>query len=297
MQKIMPYLWFDDNAEEAADLYTSLFANSAVGQVTRYDETTARASGRPAGFVLTISFTLAGQEFGALNGGPVFKFTPAVSFFVNCDTSQEINALWERLSDGGEILMPLDKYPFSECFGWTNDRFGVSWQLNLASPAPVKITPYLMFVGDQSGRAEEAVNFYTSLFENSSIATINYFGPGETETEGTVSHARFFLDGQQFMAMDSRREHAFSFNEALSFMVNCDTQAEVDRLWDTFTGGGEEGQCGWLKDPFGVSWQIVPSALGDMLSDPDPDRSQRVAQAMLQMKKLDIRALQAAYER
>jgi predicted 3-demethylubiquinone-9 3-methyltransferase (glyoxalase superfamily) len=297
MQKIIPYMWFDDNAEEAANLYTSLFSDSAVGQVTRYDQTTAQAAGRPVGSVLTISFTLAGQEFGALNGGPVFKFTPAVSLFVNCDTSDEINALWERLSDGGEILMPLDKYPFSECFGWTNDRFGVSWQLNLARPAPVKITPFLMFVGEQSGRAEEAVDYYTSLFEDSSIATIDYFGPGETETEGTVSHARFFLAGQQFMAMDSRREHAFSFSEALSLMVNCDTQAEVDRLWDTFTRGGEEGQCGWLKDPFGVSWQIVPSALGDMLSDPDPEKTQRVARALLQMKKLDIRVLEEAYER
>jgi predicted 3-demethylubiquinone-9 3-methyltransferase (glyoxalase superfamily) len=296
MQKITPYFWFDNQAEEAVNLYTSLFLNSAVGQVTRYDETIAQAAGRPAGSVLTISFTLAGQEFGALNGGPVFHFTPAVSFFVNCDTSEEINAIWEKLSDGGEILMPLDKYPFSECFGWTNDRFGVSWQLNLAS-RNTKITPFLTFVGDQFGRAEEAVNLYTSLFENSSITAIERYGPGEVEPAGTVRHAAFLLEGQEFMVIGSDTAHAFAFSEALSFLVNCDTQAEVDKLWETFTRGGEEGQCGWLKDPFGVSWQIVPSVLGDMLSDPDPDRSQRVAQAMLQMKKLDIRALEEAYER
>jgi predicted 3-demethylubiquinone-9 3-methyltransferase (glyoxalase superfamily) len=293
MQKIIPFLWFDDNAEQAVNLYTSLFENSAVGQVTRYNETMAEAAGRPAASVLTISFELAGQQFSALNGGPMFKFTPALSFFVNCDTAEEINAIWEKLSDGGEVLMPLDKYPFSDCFGWLNDPFGVSWQLNLAS-RNAKITPFLMF---QSGKAEEAVNLYTSLFENSSINFVRRFGPGEAEPAGTLRYAEFLLDGQEFMVLNSDVAHAFGFSEALSLLVNCDTQAEVNRLWERLTEGGEEGQCGWLKDRFGVSWQIFPVALGELLSDPDPDKAQRVAQAMLQMKKLDIKVLETAYER
>ena len=107
-----------------------------------------------------------------------------------------------------------------------------------------------------------------------------------------LKYGEFVLDGQEFMAINAPGEHAFGFTEAVSLLVNCDTQAEVDRLWETFTARGEEGQCGWLKDPFGVSWQIVPSILGNLLSD--PDRAQQVAQAMLQMKKLDIKALEAA---
>jgi predicted 3-demethylubiquinone-9 3-methyltransferase (glyoxalase superfamily) len=273
MQKIIPYLWFDDSAEQAVNLYTSLFENSAVGDVIRYNETMAEAAGRPVGSVLIVPFELAGQQFSALNGGPVFKFTPALSFFVNCDTAEEIHAIWEKLSDGGEILMPLDKYPFSECFGWLNDRFGVSWQLNLAH-RETKIAPFLMF---QSGTAEEAVNLYTSLFENSSINFIRRFGPGEAEPDGTLRYAEFVIDGQEFMAINS--------------------QAEVDKLWEKLTEGGEEGQCGWLKDRFGVSWQIFPVVLGEILSDPDPEKAQRAAQAMLQMKKLDITALQAAHAR
>ena len=294
MPKITPYLWFDDDAEQAVNLYTSLFENSAIEQVTHYDETVAEVAGRPVGSVLTMSFTLAGQGFLALNGGPLFKPTPALSFFVNCDTDDEINILWAKLSDGGEILMPLDKYPFSERFGWINDRFGVSWQLNLASRS-TKITPFLMFAGDQFGRAEDAVNLYTSLFEHSSITVVNRAGPGNAEPAGMLRYAEFVLDGQEFMAINSAGAHAFGFSEAVSLLVNCDTQAEIDRLWETFTARGEEGQCGWLKDAFGVSWQIVPSVLGSLLSD--PDRAQQVAQVFLQMKKLDIKALEAAAQR
>jgi predicted 3-demethylubiquinone-9 3-methyltransferase (glyoxalase superfamily)/predicted aspartyl protease len=159
MQKIVPCLWFDSQAEEAVNFYTSLFKNSKIMNVARYDEAGAKASGRPQGSVMTITFQLDGQEFMALNGGPVFKFT-----------------------------------------------------------------------------------------------------------------------------------------EAISFVVNCETQEEVDRLWNNLTEGGEEVQCGWLKDRFGLSWQIVPTALGELMSDPDPAKGQRVMQAMLQMKKIDIAGLRRAYE-
>ena len=159
MQKITPFLWFDNQAEEAVNCYTSLFKNSKIVNVARYDEAGAKASGRPKGSVMTVTFQIDGQEFIALNGGPVFKFTEAISFFVNCET-----------------------------------------------------------------------------------------------------------------------------------------QEEVDELWNKLTEGGEEGQCGWLKDRFGLSWQIVPTALGEMLADPDPAKAQRVMKAMLQMKKIDIAKLKQAYE-
>lgn len=294
VQKIVPYLWFHNQAEEAADFYTSLFDNSDVTELTRYDQASAEASGQPAGSVMTVSFRLAGQQFVALNGGPHFNFTPAVSFFVNCETEEEIDHLWQQLSAGGQTLMPFQEYPFSGKFGWTNDRFGVSWQLNLA-PAAQKITPFLLFVGDQHGRAEEAVNLYTTLFDDADLIHIQRYGPDQDEPEGTVMNAVFSLAGQHFMAMDSAHQHAFTFTGAISFLVNCEDQAEIDHLWDAFTDGGEEGQCGWLNDRFGLSWQIVPTALFDLLNHPDPEKARRATEAMLQMKKIDLPKLQKAH--
>lgn len=191
--------------------------------------------------------------------------------------------------------MELDKYPFSEKFGWVMDKFGVSWQLNLASRRQ-KISPFLMFVREQNGRAEEAMNFYISLFNNSGIDEIERYGTGEEEPEGTVKHAAFSLNGQEFMAMDSNREHPFTFSEAISLFVNCETQEEVDELWEKFSEGGEIQQCGWLKDKYGVSWQIIPTVLGEMLNDPNPAKSQRVMKAMLQMDKINIKTLKQAYD-
>jgi predicted 3-demethylubiquinone-9 3-methyltransferase (glyoxalase superfamily) len=291
MKKITPFLWFDHQAEEAMNFYTSIFKNSRIGNVTRYGE----GGPGPAGTVMTGTFQLEGQEFMALNGGPQFTFTPAISFFVNCESQQEVDELWGNLSEGGAVLVELDKYPFSEKFGWVQDKFGISWQLNLASRAQ-KITPFLMYVGEQHGKAEEAMNLYISLFKNSRIDNIVRYGPGEEEPEGTVTHAVFSLNGQEFMAMDSSREHAFTFTPAISLFVNCETQEEVDYLWEKLSESGEKQPCGWLQDRYGVSWQIIPTILGEMLQDKDPEKSRRVMEAMLKMSKIDIKTLRQAYE-
>jgi predicted 3-demethylubiquinone-9 3-methyltransferase (glyoxalase superfamily) len=291
MQKIIPCLWFDNQAEEAMYFYTSMFNDAKIGNVTRYGE----AGPGPTGSVLTASFELLGQEFTALNGGPMFKFTPALSFFVNCETEAEVDKLWEKLASGGTVLMELDTYPFSKKFGWVEDQFGISWQLNLASRKQ-KIVPAFLFVGEQNGKAEEAMHLYTSLFKNSSILRLERHRNDEQEPEGTVQYALFELDGQEFMAMDSNRQHPFTFTPAISFFVNCQTQEEVDELWEKLSFGGEKEQCGWLRDKYGVSWQIVPTVLGELLGDPDPERAQRVMKAMLQMQKLDIKTLRQAYE-
>lgn len=296
MQKISPCLWFDSQAEEAANFYISIFKNSRIMDVAHYGEAASKASGRPKGSVLTVTFELEGQGFMGLNGGPVFKFSPAISFFVNCETEQEIEELWKKFSQGGgRVLMQLDKYPFSKKFGWLEDRFGVSWQFNLASHTQ-KITPFLTYVGEQHGKAQEAIDFYSSLFKDSRIINIERNLTGEEEPEGTIKHARFSLNGQEFMAMESSsKEHRFTFTSAISFLVNCETQEEVDELWDRLSQGGEIMQCGWLKDKFGVAWQIVPKALGQMMLDKDVKRSERVMEAMLQMKKIDIEGLKRAY--
>lgn len=290
MQKIDPFLWFDSQAKEAMNFYVSLFKNSRTGMVARYGE----AGPGPKGTVMTTSFQLCGRNFSALNGGPLFKFTPAVSLFVNCETTEELDSAWGKLSQGGSVLMPLDKYPFSERFGWVQDRFGLGWQLHLTGQKQ-NINPFLLFVGKQKGRAEEAMRFYTSIFKNSGITRLERYGKVEGETEGTVLHAEFTLDGQTFMVMDSSRDHNFAFNEAFSFFVNCETQEEIDALWSTFSKGGAESQCGWVKDKFDVWWQIVPTILGKLLHGSNPARSQKAMTAMLQMKKLNIAELQRAY--
>jgi predicted 3-demethylubiquinone-9 3-methyltransferase (glyoxalase superfamily) len=245
---------------------------------------------------MSATFLLDGLEFIALNGGPQFKFSPATSFFVECETRGEVDEAWKKLSKGGTVLMELAAYPFSEKFGWVQDKFGVSWQLNLAGRKQT-ITPFLMFVGEQHGKAEEAMSFHISLFKNSSITRIERYGAGEAEAEGTVKHARFALNGQQFMAMDSGRKHPFTFTPAISFFVSCETQKEIDYFWEKLSAGGEKDRCGWLKDKFGVSWQIVPPILGEFLNDEDEEKSERVMKAMLEMDKLDIKALRRAYQR
>lgn len=299
LQRIVPCLWFDDQAEEAASFYTSLFDDAAVGATTRYGKAGYEMHGRPEGSVMTVEFELAGYEMVALNGGPFFEFTPAVSFFVVCETEAEVDGLWPELSEDGATLMPLERYDWSEKYGWVQDRYGLSWQISLGAPEEVgqKITPSLLFVGDQHGRAEEAVRRYTSVFENSEIAGILRWAAGEDEPEGTVKHARFRLDGESFMAMDSALDHGFTFNEAISFLVKCGSQEEVDYYWDELGRGGDPAaqQCGWLADEFGVSWQVSPTVLHEMLLDPDAATVARVTEAFLQMKKFDISALEEAY--
>ena len=153
-----------------------------------------------------------------------------------------------------------------------------------------KITPWLWF----DDEAEEAANFYTSIFKNSKIVSISRYGEAGPRPEGMVMTVTFRLDGQEFTALNGGPD--FKFTEAISFFVNCETQEEVDELWRKLSEGGEEQQCGWLKDKYGVSWQIIPSALMEMLQDKDTERSRRVMEAMLQMRKIDIKALRQAYE-
>jgi predicted 3-demethylubiquinone-9 3-methyltransferase (glyoxalase superfamily) len=153
-----------------------------------------------------------------------------------------------------------------------------------------KITPFLWF----NDNAEEAMNFYASIFKNSKIGNVSRYPEGGPGPAGKVMSATFQLEGQEFMALNGGPQ--FKFSEAISFFVNCETQKEVDELWKKLSAGGQEGRCGWLKDKFGLSWQIIPSALGKMLGDKDRDKAKRVMAAMLQMKKIDIEGLKRAYE-
>lgn len=228
MDKITPHLWFDTEAVEAAEFYAATFPDSKVIDVTTIPDT-------PSGDTDVVTFQLCGQTFQAISAGPLFSFNPSVSFAVSCDTVDEVDRVWARLADGGTVLVPLDSYPFSERYGWTQDRYGLSWQLAYAGGAEVtqRVTPTLTFVGDVSGKTEEAIVFYTSVFPDSKVGDVLRYGAGqEPDVEGTVQYAAFRLAGQEFAAMDSARDHHFGFNEAISFIVNCDSQDEIDRYWD-----------------------------------------------------------------
>ena len=292
MQKIIPHLWFDKEAKEAVDFYVSTFPKSKIKNTTTLHNT-------PSGSVDIVTFELSGFEFQAISAGPLFKFNPSISFHVKCETKEEVDTLWKKLADGGQVLMELGTYPFSDRYGWVQDKYGLSWQIIYSSGADVihKITPVIMFVGNVCGKAEEAVKFWTSVFRQSNIATILHYGKGEQpDKEGTLKYAAFSLFGQEFGAMDSAHEHRFSFNEAISFIVSCDTQEEIDYYWNKLTAVPEAEACGWLKDKYGVSWQVIPTRMNELLQGGDRVKIDRVTQAFLPMKKLDIEKLQEAYE-
>jgi predicted 3-demethylubiquinone-9 3-methyltransferase (glyoxalase superfamily) len=263
--------------------------------ISRYGKEGRDIHHQPEGKVMTVAFRLGGLDFLATNGGPLFTFNPSISYYVVCESMDEIKELWKTLMDGGSALMPLDKYDWSEQYGWLKDRYGLTWQLTLGKVAEVgqKIIPAFMFVQQQFGKAEEAIQFYTSIFRDSAIATIHKYDQGELA--GKIMHSRFTLAGQTYMAMDGPGAHDFNFNEAIAIVVNCETQEEIDYYWGKLTTGGQESSCGWLKDKFGVSWEVTPSSLGRMLTDPDREKVDRVTKAFLKMKKFDIAALERAY--
>jgi predicted 3-demethylubiquinone-9 3-methyltransferase (glyoxalase superfamily) len=289
MEKITPHLWFDKEAKEAGALYAAVFPRSRVKSTIVLDNT-------PSGSVDVVTVELAGQEFTLLSAGPLFKFTPAISFLVQCATKEEVDALWGKLSKGGTAMMELGSYPFSERYGWLQDRYGLSWQLMYSDlPMQQKITPTLMFTGAVAGKAEEAIGFWTSVFRDSGLDFVMRWEAGEgPDAAGTIKHAGFRLEGEEFAAMDSAHAHGFGFNEAISLMVHCATQQEIDYYWDKLSAVPESEQCGWLKDRYGVSWQIVPTAMDAMMESGDQAKIARVTEAFLKMKKFDIAKLEEA---
>jgi predicted 3-demethylubiquinone-9 3-methyltransferase (glyoxalase superfamily) len=295
-QKITPFLWFDSNAEEAVKFYSTVFTNTKTKTITRYSDAGSRASGMQKGSVMTISFQIEGYEIVAINGGPFLKINPSLSFFVNCQSTDEIDTLWNKLSKNGNVMMPLDNYPFAEKYGWIQDQFGVSWQL-IIQDRQQKITPCLMFSGTHHLMAEKAIQFYTALFKNSGIIELVRYG-SDVGPEGAIVHCKFSLEGQEFVAMDSHEYMPVDFTPGVSMVVNCDNQKEIDYYWDKLAEGGDENaqQCGWLQDQFGFSWQVVPPFWADLMQDGDPSKAERAMAAVLKMKKIIIDEVQRAID-
>lgn len=295
MQKIVPCLWFDHNAVEAVAFYTSVFPDARVTATHHYP-----SEGLPdfqqefAGKELTIEFEISDFRFVAVNAGPEFTINPSVSFMLNFDPGRdaaardELDLLWEALSEGGETIMPLGRYPFSERYGWVRDRFGVSWQVILSNPEGDPrpfVIPNLSFGDGVQNRAAEALEYYGHVFGGSQVGTIARYpeqtGPARA---GDVMFSDIRLLGQWFALMDSGQQLDFTFNCGVSLMLECGGQPEIDRYWAQLSAVPEAEQCGWCADRFGVSWQVVPVNLGDLMQAPGS------YQKLLEMKKIEVDA-------
>lgn len=295
MRGIGGNLWIAEGADQAVELYTSLFEDGRIGDRLNYTEAGREHHGREPGSTMTIEFSLAGRGFVALEGGPVYRLNPSISLAVSCPSPEEVDRLWAALLPGGEVLMDLDEYPWAPRYGWVQDRFGLSWQLGHfgEGAGPEKtVAPSLLFTGQVYGRAREAMEHYTSVFGGSSIDEVVPNPEGDVES---VLWASFTLAGETFTAMESGLDHRFGFDEGFSFLVECESQEEVERYWAALGEGGSPGRCGWLRDRFGVAWQVVPVALKEMLRDGDPDQVRRITDSFMAMDMLELDRLEEAY--
>lgn len=313
MQKIIPNLWFNKNAEAAGEFYAAAFGHAAPGGASSIVEARYPESGLPdfqrdfAGLALTVDVRIGDTHLTLINSDGTYSPNPSISFMLNFDpmdddgdvdrTRARLTGLWDTLSDGGMSLMPLAEYPFSTLFGWVQDKYGVSWQLILTNPEGEPrpfLLPALMFCGPAQNRASEMVDFYLELFRTGSrgqsgealeteVGTRSYYpeptGPATTES---IQFSEFRVGDQWFVAMDSGVEQPFTFAPGVSLSVQCRDQVEIDHLWDALSTVPEAEQCGWLVDRAGVSWQIVPENMGELMQRPG------AYERMLKMKKLVI---------
>jgi predicted 3-demethylubiquinone-9 3-methyltransferase (glyoxalase superfamily) len=272
-------LWFDRQAKEAFDFYATVFKDDI-----------SLKSENP----MAVNYTLGGRRFMHLNGGPGFKINPSISFFYNASTEEELKNIWDKLSADSKILMPLNTYPWSPLYGWCEDKFGVNWQLMLQHDSITKVVPNIMFTKENVGKAKEAIKNFTSIFPKSETVFISTYEKGEGDIEGNVKYAQFLLNGLPYCAMESSGNHEFSFNEGVSFVVMVDTQEEIDYYWDHLGKNGQPGKCGWIKDQYGISWQVAPSIIAKLMSD--PKTAPKATYAFLQMSKFIIADLIKATE-
>lgn len=264
-----------------ADFYTSAFPNAEIVGTIYYpkskEEGLADFQLELAGKELTVDFEIAGLRMTLINADATFAPNPSISFFANCDPTRGedkewMDKLWATLSEGGQTLMPLDTYDWSEYYGWVQDKYGVSWQLMLANPEGKPrpfIVPSLQFSGAMQNRAAEAIAYYLSVFEDSTMGSAWPYGEqAGLATAEALMYADFQLHSQWFAANDSAMEQDTPFGAGISLLINCKDQAEIDRLWEKLSSVPEAEQCGWCQDKFGVSWQVIPESMEELMKRP-----------------------------
>lgn len=279
MQRIVPNIWSNREADEAAAFYLKAFPEARVVEKTTYpSEGLLDFQEEFAGQTLTVTIEINGYRLTLINAGDEFSPNPSVSFFLNfdpafrADARGDLDRVWQSLSRDGSVFMELGEYPFSKRYGWVEDKYGVSWQIMLTDPAGEErpfILPCLMFSGEAQNKATEAVDFYLSVFPDARLGTrVTYpqaQGPAEA---GAVMYSDFQLYGEWLTAMDSGAEQSFNFGAGVSLQVNVSGQAELDRIWGSLSAVPEAEQCGWLSDRYGLSWQITPDNLEELMQRP-----------------------------
>lgn len=288
MQKLTVNLWMQGTAEEAGEFYASALPEAKSEIESRYPTEGLLDFQQPfAGKALTVSVWVRGTKITLINAGGEFSPNASISMILsfNSDERDALDATWAALSEGGNVLMPLDAYPFSTRYGWVSDKYGVSWQL-MESTEPVqdaaRVMPSLMFGGAAQNRAAEAIAYYSVVLGAKLDSAFPYGQATEVATAESLMFAQFSLGDDLVAAMDSGVAQDFSFTPGVSLEWPCEGQEEIDRVWDALSAVPEAEACGWLTDKFGVSWQIVPSNMGELLERPG------AFEHMLGMKKLVI---------
>ena len=290
MQKIVPHLWFDTQALEAVELYVSLFEDSKILNTAMLYDT-------PSKDAQTVEFQLAGFEFAAISAGPYFTFNSSISLMVACETKEEVDRLYHSLIEGGSELMPLGTYDFSQWYAWICDKYGLNWQIMLVENINEhkKIRPCLLFGLEACGKTQEAMDYYTSVFPKSKVGYVNHYQEGEShDIRAKINYAELEIFNLEMVMMDHGYGGDAIFNEAISFMIQCEDQKEIDYYWEKLSFVKEAEACGWVKDQFGLSWQIIPKIMSELLSNGTKQELERVTKAFLAMKKFDIAALEKA---
>lgn len=284
---IHPCVWHDGTALAAAEHYAAVFPDGAIAERSP----TPDAETPPT----VVTCRLAGAPLMLLNGGPHFRPNPSISAMVRCGEAALVDELWRGLTEGApEPLMPLGSYAWSPRYGWLRDRWGFTWQLmhdeTLPAGAAAELSPALLFTGERFGRAAGALGRYAAVLPDSGEPSIEAYAD-DSPSPGKVLFGELgFAGGGRLVAMDGPGEHAFAFGEGVSLVVHCADQAELDAVWDgLIAGGGTPSRCGWLRDAFGVSWQVLPQGLSTWLADPDTGPA--AMRALMTMDKLDIARL------
>lgn len=284
--KCVLHLWFDDNAVEAVAFYCSLFENSRLQWQYAIKDT-------PSGDCDLLAFELDGQAFSAISAGPYYQLNESVSIMVTCSSRAEVLRLYQAFMKKGDFLMPLQEYAFNPYYAWVRDAFGVTWQLLLDENQEsfYQFDFCLLFASENCGKASEALDFYASLFDTSIESIVLYQEGQAHEARAKVSYASLNLGSNRLVLMD----HAYTgdklFNEAFSFMILCDSQDEIDLYWQALSAVPEAEQCGWCKDSFGLSWQILPSWLMSLYENSQAEKLNKIQKKLLKMRKIDSQSL------
>lgn len=287
MQPIIPHLWYDTEAKEAVAFYVDLFGGKLDWTYTITDT--------PSGDSDLIQFQLGDMTLAAISAGPYFKLNESMSLMVNVANRDEVTRLYQALSEGGRILMPLAEYSFSPYYVWLEDRFGLSWQLSYAPDLdkPYQFDICLLFSQEQVGLAQPMLDYYKDKLPQASVGQLSYYGEGEATVEAAkLNYAELLVAGQKMIVMDHGYGGEASFNEAFSLMVYVDSQDELDFYYDLLSAVPEAEMCGWVKDQFGISWQIVPRILMEAYDTASPEKVKAVNAAVMTMKRLDFATIQ-----